>query len=298
MRVLAFLTLIFFGIIFTDVALAQNRGIEAGKEAEKWAGVGILQVSGGGWCSAALLDQKTVLTAAHCVYPGDSKRLAEPKSVTFLAGWRDGITAAKRSAVSITAHRDYDPSRAYDDKNIAADVAIVELESPIELGAAKAYARMDRVRTGEPVSVVSFSGRRSDVASINDTCSAGSKNGNILILSCESYSGMSGAPIFSFVNGAPRIVALISGTRVSYTGKNNGIALALDEPLERVLIDAKATRSMSSEALPYWAGRSASSYSRVETATRKTVKVGGGLKGLTGSSTSGRKVSRPPTKSQ
>lgn len=298
MRVLAFLTLVFFGIIFTDVALAQNRGIEAGKEAEKWAGVGILQVAGGGWCSAALLDQKTVLTAAHCVYPDDSRKLVEPKNVTFFAGWRDGITAAKRNAVRITAHRGYDPTRPYNNANIASDVAIVELESPIDAGAAKAYARMDRIRTGEPVSVVSFSGRRSDVASINDTCSAGTKTGDILILSCESYKGMSGAPIFSFVNGEPRIVALISGTRVSYTGKNNGIALALDAPLERVLIDAKATKSMSSAALPFWAGRSASTINRVETASRKTVKIGGGLKALTGSTTSGRKVSRPPTNSQ
>ena len=301
MRILAALSFLLFGVILADLAMAGTRALTPGKEARQWAGVGILQVRGGGFCSAALLDQKTVLTAAHCVYPGDQRMLADPSQVTFLAGWRDGITAAKRTAVRIVAHRDYDPTRPYDDQNIAADLAIVELDSPIDTESAGSFSRMDKVRVGEPVSVVSFSGRRSDVASINQDCSAGRRQGDILLLSCESHPGMSGAPIFSFINGKPHIIALISGHQITQTGKNNGIALAVGAPLGRVLVDAKATRTMSKSALPYWSARNVPKHAAVETASRKTVKVGSGF-GLGGNAlnTGGlaRKVVRPPVSNQ
>ena len=280
-------------------ALAQGRGVEAGKEAEAWSAVGILRVRGGGWCSAALIDPSTVLTAAHCVYPEGGDRPFPPEAIQFNAGWRDGVTAAVRDVVRIVAHRDYDPKKPYTTPNIASDIAIVELDAPIPADVAASYPLLDRVRTGAPVSVVSFSGRRSDVASINESCSVNSRDKDILMLSCESYSGMSGAPIFTFVNDKPQIVALISGRRISFDGANNGIALAIRAPLDRVRLDAAATAAMPASGLPNWTRRAARKGNQAPVAVRRKISVGGGsgLSGLTGSG-GGRKVVKPPKSSR
>lgn len=279
------------------VALAtEPRAVKPGAEAESWAGVGILQIAGGGMCSAALIAPDTVLTAAHCVYPRGGAKIAEPGRVTFHAGWRDGLTAAKRKAARIVAHRDYDPTQPYAEPNIAADLALVYLDSPVDPGAARHFGKLDRIRVGEPVFIVSFSGRRSDVASIREGCKVESRDGDILILGCEAYPGMSGAPVFARVNGKPQVVGLISGTRHGYYGGNNAIALAIRAPLGRVTIDADSLRSTPLAALPNWTSRASRAGVLTAPAVRKTISVSSGTGfGSTTGGLSGRKVVRPPS---
>lgn len=279
-------------------ASADTRAVRAGSEAEKWAGVGILQVQGGGFCSAALIDAKTVLTAAHCVYSDRTRALYPPQAFRFLAGWRDGITAARRGVVRVVAHRDYDPNRAYDEKNIAADIAIVELDAPVEPDAAASFARLDKVRVGRDLSVVSFSGRRSDVASIDPGCKVKTRVKNSLELDCISSGGMSGAPIFAFENGRPKIVALVSGTR-TWTGtkRRRMIALAVERPLRQVLLDARDTRSTPRSVLPHWSARAPVTGPSKPIATRKVVSVSKRklpVVNRINSVSGGRKVVKPP----
>lgn len=285
-------------ISMTQPSLAEKRAIKPGSEAEKFAGVGILQARDKGFCSAALIDATTVLTAAHCVYSETTNKILPPESFRFLAGWRDGITAARRNVVRITAHRDYNPKREYGEKNIAADLAIVELDQPIDRGAAQSFGRLDKVRVGDNMSVVSFSGVRSDVASIDTGCLTKERYGNRILLDCISTSGMSGAPLFVVQNGVPKIAALVSGHR-SWTGtkRTQMIALAIERPLRQVMLDAQSTRTTARDGLPYWAARAATQSQSQPVAVRKVVSVGKKRLPIVNRATAasgGRKVVRPP----
>jgi len=279
-------------------SMAEKRAIKPGSEAEQWAGVGILQARGKGFCSAALIDATTVLTAAHCVYSETSNKVLPPESFRFLAGWRDGITAAQRNVIRITAHRDYDPKREYGEKNIAADIALVELDQPVDRGAAQAFGRLDKVRIGDNMSVVSFSGIRSDVASIDTGCLTKERHGNRIMLDCVSTSGMSGAPLFVVQNGVPKIAALVSGHR-SWAGtkRTQMIALAIERPLRQVMLDAQSTRTTARDVLPYWAARAAQKSQSQPVAARKVVSVGKKRLPVVNralAASGGRKVVRPP----
>jgi protease YdgD len=111
-------------------ALGGVRPLASADAAQPWTGVGRLD-TGVSFCSATLISDRLVLTAAHCLFRPDTHQRIADDALTFQAGLRNGRPAAlrgvRRSVVS-SGYR-YDPSPDLD--GISQDMALLELELPV-----------------------------------------------------------------------------------------------------------------------------------------------------------------------
>src|SRR5262245_59103695 len=77
-----------------------------------WTGVGKLQAVGGSLrvtCTAAIVSERTVLTAAHCLYNPRTRRYFPADSLHFLAGYEGAAYGAAAKGVDLMTPADFDP---------------------------------------------------------------------------------------------------------------------------------------------------------------------------------------------
>ncbi len=73
---------------------------------EGWEAVGRLDIGRGGLCTATLIRDRLLLTAAHCVYDAKGD-LRPPRDFTFHAALRNGRAEATRQVVRVVPHPAY-----------------------------------------------------------------------------------------------------------------------------------------------------------------------------------------------
>ncbi len=208
-------------VVFTaTAALADSapRDLSTGDDLAPFRAVGRLDLGGRGFCTATLIGVRLVLTAAHCVLDADG-RPVPPETLAFSAGLSDGLAVAERRGRQVAVAEGYDPARS-DLANLAADVALVALDRPVD------PALVMPIPVGRPggrrVGVVSYAHDRTERPSIEGACAVLERREEALILSCLADFGVSGAPVLRRRPGGLEVVSVVSamaetedGTRVS-----------------------------------------------------------------------------------
>lgn len=217
-------------------AIAQDSdlvSLETGASNRGWEGVGRLDIDGEGFCTAAMIGERLILTAAHCLYD-DNGRLIDPGRFTFHAGLRAGRAEASRTISRLVAHPAYSPGVDDDAANVAMDIAVMELETGIRRVRIQPFPVAARPTAGEEIGVVSYGRGRANTASLQEVCAVIGRQEGVLAMTCEADFGTSGAPVFRINDGTAEIVSVVSAV-AELDGAQVSLGTSLADPLQELL---------------------------------------------------------------
>ena len=204
-----------------------------------WEAVGRLDMRHGGFCTAALIRDRLLLTAAHCVFDENDQPIP-PEDFIFQAGLRNGRADATRQIVKVVAHPDYIPDGPTASiEGIVNDIAVLELAQPIRYMGIEPFPISSRPFPGDEVAIVSYGRDREEAPSLQESCAILTRMNGALVMNCDVVSGSSGSPVFRMSGGRAQIVSVVSA--VANTGGDKvSFGTSLEEPLQVLLAEFAA----------------------------------------------------------
>ncbi len=218
-------------------ASAQDSGLvslETREASEGWEAVGRLDIRNKGFCTAALIQDRIILTAAHCLYDSDGS-LVDADRFVFNAGLRAGRAEATRNVTRAIAHPDYTHNgTANDPEEVAMDIAVLELDRPIRTTRIQPYLIAERPLTGDEVGVVSYGRGREDAPSLQEVCTVLGRQTGVIVMNCDVEFGSSGSPVFIVRDGITRIASVVSAI-AHVDGQKVSLGTSLAGPLKELM---------------------------------------------------------------
>lgn len=200
-----------------------------------WAAVGRLDIDGKGFCTAAMIEEHLILTAAHCIHDADGTLVA-PERFEFRAGLRDGRAEATRGVLRAVAHPGYEfRDDASTPPSVALDIAVLQLDRPIRNSRLPPYQIAPNPLAGDEVRVISYGRGREDAPSLQERCNVLGRDFGVIIMTCDVVYGSSGSPVFMSINGEMRIASVVSAMG-TLDGERVALGTSLAGPLNALMM--------------------------------------------------------------
>jgi V8-like Glu-specific endopeptidase len=179
-------------------------------EAASFRAVGRLNIAGRRFCSATLIAEDVVVTAAHCLFHPRTRARVPDSELRFVAGLRLGETAAVRRVSRTAVHPDFTYDGIPDLPGVRSDLAVALLDAPVASDAAAPIPPAALAGAEAPLAIVSYARDRPQAPSIEAPCHALVRFDDVAALDCGATYGASGAPLLEGGGEAMRVVGVVS----------------------------------------------------------------------------------------